>query len=147
MADAGADADGRGAYEKGPYEKGMATRRSVLGAAHVERASANATSFDAAFQRHITARAWGDLWSDPQLDRRTRSLLTIALLAALGHHEELALHVRATRNTGATPEDIREALMHVAVYGGVPAANRAFAIAKQTLAEMAEETAKDGGDR
>ena len=147
MADTDAGADGRGAYEKGPYEKGMATRRSVLGDAHVERASASATPFDAAFQRHITARAWGDLWSDPQLDKRTRSLLTIALLAALGHHEELALHVRATRNTGATPEDIREALMHVAVYSGVPAANRAFAIAKQTLAEMAEDTAEDGGDR
>ena len=123
------------------YEKGMATRRAVLGEAHVERASAGATDFDAGFQRHIAARAWGDVWSDPQLDRRTRSLLTIALLAALGHHEELAMHVRATRNTGATPEDIREALMHVAVYGGVPAANRAFAVAKRTLAEMAEDPA------
>ena len=127
----------------GAYERGMATRRAVLGAAHVERAAAAATAFDAGFQRHITARAWGDVWSDPQLDRRTRSLLTIALLAALGHHEELALHVRATRNTGATPEDIREALMHVAVYGGVPAANRAFAVARQALAE----TAGDEGER
>lgn len=133
------------AFEKGPYEKGEATRRAVLGDAHVDRAAANATPFDAAFQRHITARAWGDVWSDPQLDRRTRSLLTIALLAALGHHDELAMHIRATRNTGATPEDIREALMHVAVYAGVPAANRAFAVAKKTLAEMAEETAPKNG--
>lgn len=131
----------------GAYEKGMATRRAVLGDAHVDRSAANATPFDEAFQRHITARAWGDVWSDPQLDRRTRSLLTLALLAALGHHEELAMHVRATRNTGATSEDIREALMHVAVYAGVPAANRAFAIAKQTLAAMAEETAEEQGDR
>ena len=135
------------ATERDAYEKGMATRRAVLGDAHVDRSTANATPFDAAFQRHITARAWGDVWSDPQLDRRTRSLLTIALLGALGHHEELAMHVRATRNTGATPEDIREALMHVAVYAGVPAANRAFAIAKQTLAAMAEETADEQGDR
>ena len=118
----------------------------MLGDAHVDRSEANATTFDTAFLRHITARAWGDVWSDPQLDKRTRSLLTIALLAALGHHEELAMHVRATRNTGATPEDIREALMHVAVYGGVPAANRAFAIAKRTLAEMAEEKAEEQGD-
>jgi len=121
------------------YDKGMATRRSVLGDAHVDRATANATPFDEGFQRHITARAWGDVWSDPQLDKRTRSLLTIALLAALGQHEELAMHVRATRNTGATPEDIREALMHVSVYAGVPAANRAFAITKQVLAEMADD--------
>lgn len=121
------------------YEKGMATRRSVLGDAHVDRAAKTASAFDEGFQRHITARAWGDVWSNPQLDRRTRSLLTIALLAALGHHEELALHLRATRNTGATAEDIREALMHVSVYGGVPAANRAFAIAKEVLADMKEQ--------
>lgn len=138
MAEPGGDTP-----ERDAYEKGMATRRAVLGDTHVDRSAANATPFDAAFQRHITARAWGDVWSDPQLDRRTRSLLTIALLAALGHHEELAMHVRATRNTGATPEDIREALMHVAVYSGVPAANRAFAIAKRALAELAEEE----GDR
>ncbi len=131
---------------EGAIERGRATRRAVLGDAHVDRSEANATTFDTAFLRHITARAWGDVWSDPQLDKRTRSLLTIALLAALGHHEELAMHVRATRNTGATPEDIREALMHVAVYGGVPAANRAFAIAKRTLAEMAEEKAEEQGD-
>ena len=133
------------------YEKGEATRRAVLGDAHVDRATANATPFDAGFQRHITARAWGDVWSDPQLDRRTRSLLTVALLGALGHYEELAMHIRATRNTGATPEDIRAALMHVAVYAGVPADNRAFAVAKRTLAEMAEETAErpteEAGDR
>ncbi len=121
------------------YEKGMATRRLVLGDAHVDRATANATPFDEAFQRHITARAWGDVWSDPQLDKRTRSLLTIALLAALGHHEELAMHIRAARNTGASAEDIRETLMHVSVYAGVPAANRAFAIAKRVQAELADD--------
>ena len=128
------------------YETGMATRRSVLGDAYVDRASKNASAFSADFQRHITARAWGDVWSNPQLDKRTRSLLTIALLAALGHHEELALHLRATRNTGATPEDIREALMHVSVYGGVPAANRAFAIAKDVLAELAADEKEQADD-
>jgi len=128
------------------YEKGMATRRAVLGDAYVDRAGQNASALGTEFQRHITARAWGDVWSNPQLDKRTRSLLTIALLAALGHHEELALHLRATKNTGATPEDIREALMHVSVYGGVPAANRAFAIAKDVLAELANEEEEQADD-
>jgi 3-oxoadipate enol-lactonase / 4-carboxymuconolactone decarboxylase len=118
------------------YEAGMAVRRSVLGEAHVARATAGVTAFDRAFQEFITRGAWGGVWTRPGLDRRTRSLLTIAMLAALGHEEELKLHVRATRNTGASPEDIAEVLMQVAVYGGVPAANSAFRIAKQTLKEM-----------
>jgi 4-carboxymuconolactone decarboxylase len=120
------------------YEQGMATRRSVLGAAHVDRASAATTDFDEPFQTFITEGAWGSVWSRPQLTKRERSIVTIALLAALGHDEEVAMHARATANTGATPEDVREALLHVAVYAGVPAANRAFKIVKRTYAEMAE---------
>lgn len=121
------------------FEMGMATRRSVLGDAHVDRASAAMTSFDEPFQTFITEGAWGSVWSRPNLTRRERSIVTLALLAALGHDEEVAMHTRATLNTGATPEDIREALLHVAVYAGVPAANRAFRIVKNTYAEMAKE--------
>ena len=113
------------------YDDGMRVRRAVLGDAHVDRAEAAATAFDAPFQRFITETAWGTLWASDALDRRTRSLLTIAILAALGRREELALHVRASRNTGATPEEVREALLHVAVYAGVPAANAAVALAKE----------------
>lgn len=120
------------------FSEGMNVRRSVLGDAHVDRAEARKTSFDEDFQRYITETAWGAVWARPGLDRPTRSLLTIVLLAALGHWEELAMHIRATRNTGASEDDIKEALFHVAVYAGVPAANRAFAIAKQTFAEMEE---------
>ena len=116
--------------------RGEATRRSVLGDAHVDRAIAATQDFDAPFQDFITQGAWGTVWSGDQLSRRERSLLTIALLAALGHDEEVAMHVRATARTGASPEDIREALMHVAVYAGVPAANRAFRIARRELAAM-----------
>lgn len=120
------------------HETGMRIRREVLGDAHVNRAAADATPFDAPFQRFITETAWGTVWAGDGIDRRTRSLVTIAILAALGRHEELALHLRATRNTGATAEEIREALLHVAVYAGVPAANAAFAVAKSILAQPAE---------
>jgi 4-carboxymuconolactone decarboxylase len=120
------------------FEAGMATRRAVLGEAHVDRTTAAMTDFDEPFQTFITEGAWGSVWSRPQLTRRERSLVTIALLAALGHDEEVAMHARATANTGATPEDVREALLHVAVYAGVPAANRAFKIVKKTYAEMAK---------
>ena len=116
------------------FDSGMATRRSVLGDAHVDAASARTTAFDEDFQRFITEGAWGSVWSRPGLTRRERSMLTIALLAALGHDEEVAMHVRATVNTGTSPDDIKEALLHVAVYAGVPAANRAFRIAKAELA-------------
>jgi 4-carboxymuconolactone decarboxylase len=116
----------------------MQTRRSVLGDAHVDRAEAAKTAFDEPFQALITEAAWGRVWSRPHLSRRERSMLTIALLAALGHDEELAMHVRATARTGATPDDIREALLHVAIYAGVPAANRGFKVAKRALAEMQE---------
>ena len=120
------------------FRMGMATRRVVLGGAHVDRATAAMTEFDEPFQTFITEGAWGSVWSRPQLTHRERSLVTIALLAALGHDEEVALHTRATANTGATPEDVREALLHVAVYAGVPAANHAFKIVKKTYAEMKE---------
>jgi 4-carboxymuconolactone decarboxylase len=116
------------------YEDGMRVRRSVLGDAHVDRAEAAKTDFDADFQRFITEGAWGSVWSRPGFTPRERSIVTLALLAALGHWGEVAMHVRATASTGATPDDIREALMHVAVYPGVPAANHGFKIVKDTLA-------------
>ncbi|MFO1106780.1 MAG: 4-carboxymuconolactone decarboxylase [Amaricoccus sp.] len=121
------------------HDSGMATRRSVLGDAHVDRAEASKTEFDAPFQELITEAAWGHVWSRPDWSKRERSMVTIALLAALGHDEEVAMHVRATLNTGATPEDIREALLHVAIYAGVPAANHAFKIVKNTYKEMGME--------
>jgi 4-carboxymuconolactone decarboxylase len=111
----------------------------VLGAAHVARSDAGRNAFNADFLDFITEGAWGSVWSRPGLTKRERSLITIALLAALGHHEEVVLHVRASANTGASAEDIKEALLHVAVYAGVPAANQAFKIAEQTLEAMAEE--------
>lgn len=114
----------------------MRVRRAVLGDAHVDRAEARKTDFDADFQRFITEGAWGSVWSRPGLDRRTRSMIVIALMAALGHEEELAMHVRATKSTGATPEDIKEVLLMVGVYAGVPAANRAFKVAKAVYAEL-----------
>ena len=120
------------------FDAGMRVRREVLGDQHVDQAQARQTSFDADFQRFITETAWGTLWARPDLDRRTRSIVTIAILAALGRADELALHIRASRNTGATPHEIAEALLHVAVYAGVPAANSAFAIAKAALA-LADE--------
>ncbi len=102
----------------------------------------NATTFDDEFQDLVTRHAWGDIWTRPGLDHRTRSLITIALLAAGGRHEELNLHVRATRNTGATSDEVKEVLLQVAVYAGVPAANSAFRIAKSTFEEMAKEGAR-----
>ena len=118
------------------YKAGMAVRRRVLGDAHVDRASAQMSEFDSDFQTFITEGAWGSVWSRPNFTLRERSIVTIALLAALGQDEEVAMHVRATGNTGATKEDIREALLHVAVYAGVPAANHAFKIVKKAYAEM-----------
>jgi 4-carboxymuconolactone decarboxylase len=120
------------------FERGMSVRRAVLGDEHVDRASAHKTSFDDDFQTFITEGAWGSVWSRPGLTRRERSIVTLALLAALGHDEEFAMHVRATANTGASSDDIKEALLHVAVYAGVPAANRAFKIAKHELSQRRE---------
>lgn len=134
MSDAPTDAMSDAISER--HAEGMATRRSVLGDAHVDRAEAAKTAFDAPFQELITEAAWGHVWSRPDWSKRDRSIVTIALLAALGQDEEVAMHVRATANTGATPEDVREALLHVAIYAGVPAANHAFKIVKKTYAEM-----------
>jgi len=119
-------------------KKGMATRREVLGNAHVDRAEQNKTSFDEPFQSMITDGAWGHVWSGDGYTKRERSIVTIALLAGLGHYEELEMHIRATANTGATPDDIRKALKHVAIYDGVPSANHAIKIAKRVLQEMKE---------
>jgi len=118
------------------FDAGMKVRTEVLGAEHVARSQARMTPFDADFQHYITESAWGSIWTRPDLDRRTRSLITIAILAALGRTEELGLHFRASTNTGVDPKEIAEALMHVAVYAGVPAANSAFALAKTILAEQ-----------
>ncbi len=120
----------------GAYEEGMEIRRQVLGDDHVDRATAAATDLDADFQRWITETAWGGVWTRPGLDLRVRSLISIAILGAL-NHDELELHLRAARNTGVTPEEVREALLHVAVYAGIPAANRAFRVAKQIYEEEA----------
>ncbi len=114
------------------FDIGMKVRKEVLGSEHVERSQAHTTEFDADFQRFIVETAWGSVWARPDLDRRTRSLVTIAILAALGR-EELALHLRASRNIGVDPHEIAEVLLHVAVYAGVPAANAAFSLAKQTF--------------
>jgi 3-oxoadipate enol-lactonase/4-carboxymuconolactone decarboxylase len=118
------------------YDRGMKTRREVLGDEHVDNAIAGTTPFTADFQELITRYAWGDIWSRPGLDRRTRSCITLTALVALGHHHELAMHVRAALRNGLTPDEIKEVLLQSAVYCGVPAANRAFAIASEVLAEQ-----------
>lgn len=118
------------------FEQGMKTRRSVLGDAHVDRAEKMKTAFDEPFQTLITESAWGHVWSRPGLTKRERSLITIALLAALGHHDEVAMHTRATANTGATPDDLMEVMLHVAIYAGVPAANHNIKIIKDVLEKM-----------
>ncbi len=116
-------------------ERGMRLRREVLGDAHVDRAVQRTTEFDAAFQDLITRYAWGDVWARPGLDRRTRSAVTLAALVSLGARDEIAMHVRAALRNGLSPSEIAEVLLHVAVYAGVPAANSAFAIAREVLAE------------
>lgn len=119
------------------HSEGMATRRAVLGDQHVDRMEAGKNGFDGPFQDLITEAAWGHVWSRPDWTKRERSIVTISLLAALGHYEEMAMHVRATARTGATADDIREVMLHVAIYAGVPTANQAIRIAKQALAEVA----------
>lgn len=121
------------------FDKGLATRRKVLGAEYVDGKLANGTGFDAPFQEFITEGAWGSVWSRPNISPRERSMVTLALLAGLGNFEELALHTRATANTGASQEDILEVLLHVAVYAGVPKANHAMKVVKQVFAEMEAE--------
>lgn len=123
------------------YLQGMATRRVVLGEEHVNRVEATKTDFDQPFQELITEAAWGHVWSRPGWTKRERSIVTIALLAALGQDDELTMHIRATANTGATQDDICEALLHVAIYAGVPAANHAIKLAKQVYKELEAEQA------
>ena len=118
------------------WAKGIGVRRAVLGDAHVDRAEAVKTPFDAPFQELITEGAWGTVWASDAISLRERSMLTLALLAATGNFEEIPMHIRATARTGATPSDVAEALQHVAIYAGVPRANRALKIAKETYAEM-----------
>lgn len=118
------------------FEQGMRVRRQVLGDAHVDRAGTAQTALDADFQKFITEGAWGSVWARPGFTLRERSIVTLALLAALGNHEEIAMHVRATARTGASAEDLTEAMLHVAVYAGVPRANQALKIIKETYAEM-----------
>jgi 4-carboxymuconolactone decarboxylase len=116
--------------------QGMTVRRAVLGDEHVDRAVATTTSFTGPFQDLITRYAWGDVWSRPGLSRAERSMITLAMLAALQHENELAMHVRAALRNGLSPEQIQEVLLQVAVYAGVPAANRAFAVAQRVLSEV-----------
>lgn len=122
------------------YETGMKVRREVLGDDHVDRAEADKTSFDAEFQRFITESAWGAVWSRGGLSQRERSMITIGILAALGHHDEVAMHVRAARQTGATKQDIAEVMLHVAIYAGIPAAHSAITVAKAVFAETDRES-------
>ena len=121
------------------FDNGMAVRRSVLGDAHVDRAEANKTEFDAQFQELITEGAWGTVWASDGITRRERSMITLALLAATKNFEEIPMHIRATANTGASKQDVIEAFQHVAVYAGVPVANHAIKLAKRTYAEMEGE--------
>ncbi|NRB04017.1 MAG: 4-carboxymuconolactone decarboxylase [Rhodobacteraceae bacterium] len=120
------------------YAQGMKTRRAVLGDAHVDRAEAAKTDFDDPFQTLITEGAWGNVWSSDAITHRERSMLTLALLAATGNFEEIPMHIRATARTGASKQDVIEAFQHVAIYAGVPRANHAIKLAKQTYAEMEE---------
>lgn len=120
------------------FDQGMKVRREVLGDAHVDRADAEKTAFDLPFQSLITESAWGTVWSSDKISRRERSMLTISLLAATGNFEEIPMHIRATVRTGASKDDIAEAIQHVAIYAGVPKANQALKLAKQTFAEMEE---------
>jgi|SRR3990172_4333064 len=121
------------------FERGLKVRTEVLGRRHVEQSRSNATDLDRDFQTFITRCAWGEIWSRPGLDRKTRSMLTIALLTALGHFEELKLHIRATRNTGVSREEVREVLLHTAIYAGIPSANTAFREAREMYEQMEKE--------
>jgi 4-carboxymuconolactone decarboxylase len=127
------------------FEKGMKVRREVLGDAHVDRSMANQDDFSADFVRFITETAWGSVWSRPGLDRQTRHMVTLAILAALGREHELTLHLGATPNTGVTPEQIKEVFLHVAAYAGIPAANTAFNIAREVLINSADDSSDESG--
>ena len=118
------------------YEAGMSVRRKVLGDAHVDRAEASKSEFDAPFQQLITEGAWGTVWANDNISLRERSMLTLALLAAAGNFEEIPMHIRATARTGASKQDVLEVFQHVAIYCGVPRANHAIKLAKQTYEDM-----------
>ena len=122
--------------ERERYERGMVVRRAVLGDAHVEAALARRTALTHDFQDLLTRYAWGEVWDRPGLPRHTRSLLTVAVLVALNRPEELRLHLRAARNNGVTPDEIKEVLLHAAVYCGLPAANAAFRLAAEELSSQ-----------
>ncbi|WP_420395102.1 4-carboxymuconolactone decarboxylase [Nioella sp.] len=121
------------------FETGMSVRRKILGDAHVDRAEAAKTEFDEPFQTLITEGAWGTVWASDGISDRERSMLTLALLAALGNFEEIPMHIRATARTGASKQDVLEAFQHVAIYAGVPRANHALKLAKQTYADMEQD--------
>ena len=122
--------------ERDRFDKGMTVRRAVLGDAHVDRAMSRNNAFNGEFQELITRYCWGDIWTRPGLSRHTRSLLTIAMLVALNRPEEFRLHVRAAFNNGVTRDDIKELLLHAAIYCGVPAANASFHMAEEVFAQM-----------
>ena len=122
------------------FERGLSVRKAVLGADHVARSQAKATAFTGDFQTYITETVWGDIWTRPGLDRKARSMITIAMLAALGRSEELKLHIRASRNTGVTRDEVKEILLQSAVYAGVPAANSAYHHAVDVFTEIDKET-------
>ena len=129
------------------HEDGMKVRREVLGDEHVDRAAAGTTDFTRDFQQLITDYAWGRIWTRPGLDRRSRSMITLTALVARGHHEELALHVRAARRNGLTDDEIKEVFLNAAIYCGVPDANTAFRVAQPILDEMdAAEKAQENSD-
>lgn len=121
------------------YDRGMQIRRKVLGDAHVDRAESAKTALDQPFQKLITEGAWGTVWASDRISLRERSMLTLALLAATGNFAEIPMHIRATARTGASQQDVMEAFQHVAIYAGVPRANQALKLAKETYAEMAAE--------
>ena len=126
-------------------EQGMTVRREVLGDAHVDRAAARTTEFTAPFQDWITRYAWGEIWSRPGLDRAQRSIVTLTVLAALQHEDELAMHTKAALRNGLSVDEIREVLLQVGLYAGVPVANRAFAIANRAISEYQAEQAEQAG--
>ena len=121
------------------YDTGMKVRRKILGDAHVDRAEAGKSDFDAPFQTLITEAAWGNVWASDGISDRERSMLTLALLAALGNFEEIPMHIRATARTGASKQDVLEVFQHVAIYAGFPRANHALKLAKDTYAEMEQD--------
>ena len=123
--------------ERERYDKGMTVRRAVLGDAHVDRTQTRKNAFNAEFQELITRYAWGEIWTRPGLDRRTRSCITVAMLVALNRNEELALHLRGALRNGVTPDELKEILLQTAIYCGIPAANSAFGVAAKVIAETA----------